>query len=41
MTKERCLLSKRFLFNNAWGTKYVQWYGEDMRFRFIVRHEKV
>jgi uncharacterized protein DUF5054 len=25
------------LFNNAWGTNYVQWYGEDMRFRFIVR----
>jgi hypothetical protein len=25
------------LFNNAWGTNYVQWFGEDMRFRFIVR----
>jgi len=25
------------LFNNAWGTNYVQWYGEDMRFRFLIR----
>jgi hypothetical protein len=25
------------LFNNAWGTNYVQWFGEDMRFRFKVR----
>jgi hypothetical protein len=25
------------LFNNAWGTNYVQWFGEDMRFRFILR----
>ena len=24
------------LFNNAWGTNYVQWFGEDMRFRFRV-----
>jgi hypothetical protein len=22
------------LFNNAWGTNYIMWYGEDMRFRF-------
>jgi hypothetical protein len=22
------------LFNNAWGTNYIQWFGEDMRFRF-------
>jgi len=22
------------LFNNAWGTNYVMWFGEDMRFRF-------
>ena len=22
------------LFNNGWGTNYVQWFGEDMRFRF-------
>ena len=25
------------LFNNAWGTNYIQWFGEDMRFRFVVR----
>jgi len=25
------------LFNNGWGTNYVQWFGEDMRFRFVVR----
>ena len=25
------------LFNNAWGTNYVQWFGEDMRFRFKLR----
>ncbi len=25
------------LFNNAWGTNYIMWYGEDMRFRFLVR----
>jgi Domain of unknown function (DUF5054) len=33
-------LSKGFhfsLFNNGWGTNYVQWFGEDMRFRFILR----
>ena len=24
------------LFNNAWGTNYIQWFGEDMQFRFIV-----
>ena len=22
------------LFNNGWGTNYVQWFGEDMCFRF-------
>ena len=22
------------LFNNAWGTNYIMWYAEDMRFRF-------
>ena len=30
-------LSKGFhfsLFNNGWGTNYVQWFGEDARFRF-------
>jgi hypothetical protein len=25
------------LFNNGWGTNYVQWFGEDMRFRFVIR----
>jgi hypothetical protein len=25
------------LFNNAWGTNYIMWSGEDMRFRFILR----
>jgi hypothetical protein len=25
------------LFNNAWGTNYVMWFGEDMRFRFLIR----
>ena len=25
------------LFNNGWGTNYVQWFGEDMRFRFALR----
>jgi Domain of unknown function (DUF5054) len=24
------------LFNNAWGTNYIMWYAEDMRFRFAV-----
>ena len=22
------------LFNNAWGTNYIMWYSEDMRFHF-------
>jgi len=25
------------LFNNAWGTNYIMWSGEDMRFRFLLR----
>jgi hypothetical protein len=25
------------LFNNGWGTNYIQWFGEDMRFRFTLR----
>jgi hypothetical protein len=25
------------LFNNAWGTNYRQWFGEDTRFRFALR----
>jgi hypothetical protein len=24
------------LFNNGWGTNYIQWFGEDMRFRFKI-----
>jgi hypothetical protein len=24
------------LFNNAWGTNYIMWSGEDMRFRFLI-----
>jgi len=24
------------LFNNAWGTNYIMWFGEDMRFRFAL-----
>ncbi len=24
------------LFNNGWGTNYVQWFGEEMRFRFLI-----
>ena len=25
------------LFNNAWGTNYIMWYGENMRFRYVIR----
>ncbi len=25
------------LFNNAWGTNYIMWFGEDMRLRFVLR----
>lgn len=25
------------LFNNGWGTNYIQWFSEDMRFRFTLR----
>jgi len=25
------------LFNNGWGTNYVQWFGEDMNFRFTIK----
>ena len=24
------------LFNNAWGTNYIMWFNEDMRFRFVL-----
>ncbi|WP_131993690.1 DUF5054 domain-containing protein [Acidipila rosea] len=27
------------LYNNGWGTNYIQWFGEDMRFRFKLRTE--
>ncbi len=25
------------LYNNAWGTNYIMWYGEDLRARFVLR----
>jgi hypothetical protein len=25
------------LFNNAWGTNYVMWYGEDVKARYVIR----
>jgi hypothetical protein len=25
------------LFNNAWGTNYVMWYGEDLKARYLIR----
>jgi hypothetical protein len=25
------------LYNNGWGTNYVMWFGEDMRFRYTIR----
>jgi hypothetical protein len=25
------------LYNNTWGTNYIQWFGEDLRFRFEAR----
>jgi hypothetical protein len=25
------------LFNNAWGTNYIMWFGENMKFRFLLR----
>jgi hypothetical protein len=25
------------LFNNAWGTNYIMWYGKDMFFRYVLR----
>ena len=25
------------LYNNAWGTNYIQWFGENTSFRFVVR----
>ncbi len=25
------------LFNNTWGTNYIMWFGENMRFRYLLR----
>jgi hypothetical protein len=25
------------LFNNAWGTNYIMWYGEDVRARYVIK----
>jgi Domain of unknown function (DUF5054) len=25
------------LYNNAWGTNYIMWYGEDARFRYMLK----
>ena len=25
------------LYNNAWGTNYIMWFGENMTFRFLLR----
>jgi hypothetical protein len=25
------------LVNNTWGTNYIMWFGEDMRFRYVLR----
>ena len=25
------------LFNNAWGTNYIMWYGEDVLARYVIR----
>jgi hypothetical protein len=25
------------LYNNAWGTNYIMWYGEDLRARYVIR----
>ena len=39
-SKEQPDLSKGFhfsLFNNGWGTNYIQWFGENVRYRFRVR----
>jgi hypothetical protein len=39
-SKDQPDLSKGFhysLFNNGWGTNYIQWFGEDARFRFRLK----
>jgi hypothetical protein len=43
-TREQPDLSKGLHFclhNNTWGTNYVQWFGGDMRFRFVLRGNAV
>lgn len=25
------------LYNNAWGANYIMWYGEDARFRYLLK----
>jgi hypothetical protein len=38
-TRDQPDLAKGFhfsLFNNGWGTNYIQWFAEDMRFRFRI-----
>jgi len=38
-SRNQPVVSKGFhfsLFNNGWGTNYIQWFGEDMRFRFRI-----
>jgi hypothetical protein len=25
------------LYNNAWGTNYIMWYGEDLRARYVLK----
>jgi Domain of unknown function (DUF5054) len=39
-SKDEPDISKGFhysLFNNGWGTNYIQWFGEDARFRFRLK----
>jgi len=43
-TREQPDLTKGLHFclhNNTWGTNYVQWFGGDMRFRFVLRPKAV
>jgi hypothetical protein len=43
-TREQPDLAKGLHFclhNNTWGTNYVQWFGGDMRFRFVLRPNKI
>jgi Domain of unknown function (DUF5054) len=43
-TREQPQLDKGIhfnLFNNAWGTNYIMWYSEDMRFRFRIQPDHI